>query len=339
MSKIFIILISISLATITTFAQAPMSGQYILPQIGDTITYFHLDTTGINLDGTGTLNQKIWDFSEVNILSTVAPTRLFCLDPVESPHYEDNLQSNLLIVQTNGNDTLHASVKPNSLSNKSQYSELFFLNYEEDSLLLVSFPLSLGDTYTCNFAGSGVVYSGNMDWILKNGLVDAEVDGYGTMLLPDGTIHENVYRVKIVHSFESSLIMYGSELPLPNSLANIYYWFSEYYTMPIVAYSQANTNFSDTTTFYFQSKNYIVKAIEQSNFNFDFFPNPAQNYLELNNIPDNSFIEIYDMHGKLLYNNELNKNKIYIANFKSGLYIIIAKNQGKIIWTGKFIKN
>lgn len=342
MSKKIMLLLSLLLIITETFAQTPMSGQNILPQIGDEITVFYLDTTGINIEGTGPSNQKIWNFSEVNDLSSVAPTTTFFSDPVGSEYYEDNPQSNILITHNNKPDTIYASVTSNSFSYKSQYDTVFFVNYENDSILHYSFPLSIGNSYTCNFTGAGILYSSNSELLINNGLVESEVDSYGTLIIPDGSTIENVYRVKLNYSMESAVIIFGEEIALPSTIAEIFYWFNEDYIGPIMTYTKDYSVYSEHTSFCFQSKIYLGKdkiiTDEQSHLNIDIFPNPAQNYLELNNITDNTVVEIYDIQGNPVYNSRLNKNKIFVGNFQSGLYLIVAKNQDKIIGVEKFMK-
>ncbi|MDD2636220.1 MAG: T9SS type A sorting domain-containing protein [Bacteroidales bacterium] len=343
MLKKLILLIAQLLIIIITLAQAPISGQNILPQVGDEITMTYLDTAGINIEGAGPNDQKIWDFSEANLLSSISPTTTFYSDPVGSAYELENPQSNLLLTFSDTPDTIYASVTSTSFSTKSNYDTMFFINYGNDSLLYYSFPLSLDNTYSCNYSGNGTIYMGNYEIQIYDGLLESQVDSYGTLLTPDGTSYESVYRVKTNYTYSSSIIILGQENIQPTATGEIYNWFHEDFTCPIITYQLNNGSSSDSVQFSFQNLNPLNINNNNSSFStfleFEIFPNPVQDFLELCNIPDNTIIKIYDIQGNLVKYSLCNDDKIFVGDIKPGEYLIHAKRYDTTIGVKKFIKN
>ncbi len=70
------------------------------------------------------------------------------------------------------------------------------------------------------------------------------------------------------------------------------------------------------------------------------FPNPSSELIYLNNIPDNSHILLYDIFGRIIYENYHfnNQDFINIKQYNKGLYIINIYCENKIILTDKIIK-
>lgn len=76
-------------------------------------------------------------------------------------------------------------------------------------------------------------------------------------------------------------------------------------------------------------------------WNFSFFPSPAQNYLILHLINiQNASVSIYSVNGKLIHNQPLNllENKIDIKNLNKGVYFLVIKDENGNKQTKKFIK-
>jgi len=72
-------------------------------------------------------------------------------------------------------------------------------------------------------------------------------------------------------------------------------------------------------------------------FGIQIFPNPATNIINLQGIPENSTIHIYDINGKLLLTKQETINQIDISNFQSGVYTLQIIGNNEVI-THKLIK-
>jgi len=80
--------------------------------------------------------------------------------------------------------------------------------------------------------------------------------------------------------------------------------------------------------------------VEAVNSNVKLFPNPAKNILVVETQNEVNFIEIIDMAGKVLLNQNVSgkKNSVSVSDLKSGIYFIkITESKGKVSFS-KFVK-
>lgn len=75
---------------------------------------------------------------------------------------------------------------------------------------------------------------------------------------------------------------------------------------------------------------------------FKIFPNPAKNafFVQHEFNPENHFLEIYDISGRLIQNYSLSKNQFEISQFDAGIYFILIKNKttGNLVGREKLVK-
>lgn len=81
-----------------------------------------------------------------------------------------------------------------------------------------------------------------------------------------------------------------------------------------------------------------------NNNNFNIYPNPSNSFLwveEINSSNINSKIEIFDLTGRLVYQENMIKKKIKINtnNWESGTYIITISDVHNLLYSSKFIVN
>ena len=83
----------------------------------------------------------------------------------------------------------------------------------------------------------------------------------------------------------------------------------------------------------------LNNAVFNENTPFTFFPNPANNVLNIEN-PNQLIIEaitVIDTMGKVIITQKGNQNQLDVSNLQSGLYFIKIESENKI-YQGKFIK-
>ena len=80
---------------------------------------------------------------------------------------------------------------------------------------------------------------------------------------------------------------------------------------------------------------------ERINNNIKFFPNPAMDYITIDNFDGLSKVEIYSLDGKMIINNVLQSdNKVDISTLTQGAYILRMKdNQGRQLSSNVLMKN
>ncbi len=70
----------------------------------------------------------------------------------------------------------------------------------------------------------------------------------------------------------------------------------------------------------------------------DFYPNPAKDYIKINEKEKDLLINIYDVSGKLVLTSKLVDNKIIISQLVRGNYLANFINKKGVIKSFKFIK-
>src|SRR5690625_360161 len=70
------------------------------------------------------------------------------------------------------------------------------------------------------------------------------------------------------------------------------------------------------------------------------YPNPADNFLHIENLTESVQIEIYDLSGKVLLSQEINEaeKRVNLSRLGEGIYLYQLRQQGKNIKTGKLVK-
>src|SRR5690606_9454510 len=70
------------------------------------------------------------------------------------------------------------------------------------------------------------------------------------------------------------------------------------------------------------------------------YPNPANEFVKLDNLPQNSWVKISDFSGKIMYNRfATNQVTIIIINLIPGIYIVQIESHGKTVRKKLVVKN
>ena len=78
-----------------------------------------------------------------------------------------------------------------------------------------------------------------------------------------------------------------------------------------------------------------IASVEDKTISFSIYPNPATNYLSVENNGENYLYQIFDHLGKLVLTSE--QEEIYIGDLKNGCYTLSARSKNGIL-SHKFIK-
>ncbi|MBW7675633.1 S8 family serine peptidase [Chryseobacterium chendengshani] len=97
-------------------------------------------------------------------------------------------------------------------------------------------------------------------------------------------------------------------------------------------------NFSLIATSDSMSTLSMNEAIAANDTKVDFYPNPAKNYIQINEKDKDLLINIYDVSGKLVLTSKLADNKIDISQLVKGNYLANFINKKGVIKNFKFIK-
>lgn len=160
-----------------------------LPQTGDVVTIGRCSDLidGAALDASAGAMQT-WDFSD---LTEFSEEQFIFVDPASTPWTADNPNSNLCgiswddaytyyilsasTLEQEGNTIIIPGIPPEDTAK--------FL-FNSDTERIIELPYTFGDAFVDDFSGtySAMGFVGTFD-----GQIDLEVDGYGTLILPNAT--------------------------------------------------------------------------------------------------------------------------------------------------------
>lgn len=210
-------------------------------------------------------------------------------------------------------------------------SNFFFLNDDPD--LLFEFPMTYPDQFSDDISGTAVVFfQGQQFELERSGSTTTEVDGYGTLITPEGT-YTNVLRVKRTEELTDMFL----GIPTNHEIVR-YDWFSPiydyllYHTEEIIIRDAGGAEQSRTTQTYYAEPQLITAVPENKVESFNVYPNPSSKFIRLPQelLGLSAKVEIYSMHGKSVFAKESFSDKIDVSHFSPGVYFVsVTENNGK----------
>ncbi len=241
-------------------AQPVITGTGIIPEVGDCIEIRYLYPETMNINGSGPDDQKIWDFSGASIVETINPITVSYSDPAGTLFELSHLDANLVASQSGEFNLYYYKKTNNSLSLKGAYTTFDSKNYGSDSILTEAFPLTLGEHVLSSYSGNNFFTPyGSSDFLITNGEVDMVADQYGTLITYNGSVFNNVTRVKITFSEVQDLVTNGDTIPSGTMEQTDYVWYHENITGEILRFIEiADTAFTYCRTLIYHENNEIV---------------------------------------------------------------------------------
>jgi hypothetical protein len=227
----------------------------------------------------------------------------------------------------------------------SNSSTAYFLNGEVDIAIkvysnkkkLLKFPFTYLDGFTDLYEGTWSDIVGQTT--TREGSIVVEVDAYGTLILPYGTVSD-VIRVKSVDTYTDSTYFLSSSTVLETVVTN-YKWYKEGIRVPILEISSGIINgaaqYDPHTTLISQSVALDLNLIDNPQEVF-LYPNPTNGLININNIPqDAQELKIYNALGQMVYSSNVLLKEIDLSLQPKGLYFITLNTSNKV-YTHSFIK-
>lgn len=161
--------------------------------------------------------------------------------------------------------------------------------YFSDPRIQVQFPLNFGDTYSDTFASEAVnTYTIGQEpttnIISEEGSFIAEVDGYGTLIIPTGT-YENVLRVRYDVELEFNVVSDSVEVSSGERVIEEYRYYKAGYPLQLATLKVQTTYMMGEQVDQVASGNYLsessVGLVESQDVmqNIALFPIPARSHL------------------------------------------------------------
>lgn len=189
--------------------------------------------------------------------------------------------------------------------------------------VVYSLPIEFGDTHS-SYSEWLIEIPSLATYLLKQDR-SYEVDGYGTLVLPDGSY--DVLRLKMDILSQDSLVIPQFEIDVEfDREATEYQWLALEEGVPVL---QATENFGVISAITYKSDEVIDNVEESLPFTFAMYPNPANELLWVNTgTTETSSIQVYDAFGKLVLeeNNISVRAPVAIDQLSAGVYHVQCSN-------------
>lgn len=296
-----------------TRAQPTLFADSINPEYGDRFTtkkgqYIAPGNSGGN---------QTWDLSALTITNTSVVNATY-----PSWEYASNFSSNLYL-------DFYCQVSSTRLKKTGGQEIIGKIGYDDPQDLL-RFPFAVNDSFTDLYEGKN--YSKNFGTHYVTGTTTVIYDGWGTLILPTGTI-TNVARVHTVKKYvidHSSLVTINEE----------YGWYKNGQHLPVAGVrtmTSSEVPLVQPYSFYTEYELIPVgmKELNTKEHELVVFPNPASAILKIKGGAKRESITVIDCQGKIMNVECLvadeNSVSINISTFTNGLYsILIRENDGRI---------
>ena len=189
---------------------------------------------------------------------------------------------------------------------------------------MYQFPMTMGTSFTDNAVATIDQFG---DITLRTVTTDGEVDGYGTLITPEGT-YTDVLRV---HLFKT--IVDDEQGSISTTTQDIYMWLKAgiYHELANVQITYSDGEAWGTS--YYTGANTVGLAENTSETPLVLFPNPAQDIVSLKFDSKIDNIEVFDMNGRSIAVefNPTNKT-IDVSGLNSGIYYVnVYSNNNKSV--------
>ncbi|MFK7755700.1 MAG: T9SS type A sorting domain-containing protein [Flavobacteriales bacterium] len=199
----------------------------------------------------------------------------------------------------------------------------------EDKRQFMTYPITYLDEFSDTFSGTVEIAAGAQT-LTQTGSTALIADGYGTLILPYGTI-ENVLRIKeISSSFDDFM-----GITLASNSDYQYYWYHEDYETIIASYEEFYTDGAlvDRIASYITEQDFSSLVENYSAPKVSVYPNPSSDIVnfEFPSLQNLNFT-IVDSQGKTVLTGSVEasfNNTLTINNLSAGLYIIKGANNKK----------
>ena len=264
MKKIYSLLIGMFLMVNISIAQPTITAANFNPVIGQTLTY-HTFTPVSLTPGNAGVNQT-WNFA--GTIGTATNTFTY-VTPSSTPYGASFPGAT---VASNQNGAYDYMIANNShLARKGVWASNIPIVYSDEQSI-ITYPFTYNSTFSDNFAAtftSGITFN-------RSGTINGTADGYGTLILPWGTVN-NVLRIHLTENYQdvslAGTFTYSSD---------IYVWVvpnTHYYLYSLTALTtMGNTTYAGN---YIDQASVGIAEASAAEINLNTFPNPATDLLKI----------------------------------------------------------
>jgi len=267
----FLFILSIGMMFTTTHAQPTLTGANTNPTSGEV---FGIRSVDYEFQGSPGDNET-WDFSSLTIGNI--NNYVFAL-PSATPHNATfGGSANLCNIYLGANYDYYSATSSaySRVGFATQSGVVALYSNAQDQL---RFPFTYTDTYTDNFS---VTFTNQGTTFNRAGTITVTADGYGTLILPDGTLND-VLRVHVVEEYTDNYTLGG----VPNTISyysDIYLWYKPGTHFPVLAFTDLESDISSNQYGVYHYPGTVgIDEKQNTNITIAAMPNPASQRTHIN---------------------------------------------------------
>lgn len=329
MKKIYLSILSV-ISVFAASAQLTLTKAAYEPVIGDLDKRTSYDSTSVVPKNTGT--SQVWNFTSMATSTTSGTYTTSYINPTSAPNASLFPTATIASNELGGNNYEFNRSSGSNFEYLGRYDvggpELMVFS---NTGILRSWPISFGSSSTDSWAALQSNTSGTMSMV---GNVTVTATGAGTVILPNGKVHNNCLQVveTITLTVTSGTVVmsgYMKNFSYYSSLSKHPIFEINYEAMgSLKFFASANTDALYTSV----DEN---KAIVESAM---IFPNPVKDVLHIS-APSNdaiSSIEVMDIQGRNVLSMN-HTNSINVEALEQGLYVLKLTYTDKVVYQ-RFVK-
>lgn len=336
--------------------------------VGET-AYLVTDTTPLASISTQAMKSGAnvtWDFSALHSQKSDQIDFYTPSSTTFGPYYP---QANLCAITQSSGYSAYFNVTTNSFVMTGLAGDLLNMGFNVKSFFspgqtLMEFPSTYQSTYNAPYTATAKEYYGQYETVVVNGFsitlfvdsvsakyeysVSSEIDGYGTVITPDGTY--GALRQKLVETEVDSQYVYVQgmgwllESTLTYTTNRLRWWANGVgYALVECKYNPNNSKIKGEVQ-YVAATNPVVTSIAGIDFDdeISIFPNPASDQIKFSNLSANvKEIVVLDITGKEVNKINIENNNtgwtLVTSSYTNGMYLYdLIDTEGNCIQKGKF---
>jgi hypothetical protein len=320
------LLITILFLAFNLNAQITLTSSTCTPQPGDQVNEIMVPDFTFDISQSGP--NVTWDFSSatgetssfeyIDLSSSTKPDTFPLANIVADYSY--------LIVPITVVIEYYYSISDSALALEGEISAGKMTKYTDKKEVL-KFPITYNDVFMETFSGTATETTNfpedaQFSYTIS-GTIEISADAYGTLILPDTTVND-VLCIRTIYEYTDS--MAGEYHEITDTIT---YWYDTIQSNPLVTtyISYINGNEELRVAYLineFEVNNNQVNTSELELNPLAIYPNPANDFVIVENIEDTKQIDIYDIRGirvKTAFSND-GKAKINLTDLSSGVYFI-----------------
>ncbi|HEX7414110.1 MAG TPA: T9SS type A sorting domain-containing protein [Bacteroidia bacterium] len=302
-----------------SIAQPTLTAAGINPVIGDVLI---ANTTNYLSPGAAGTSQT-WNLAT---FTTSATSTYTAVNPSSTPYASSFTNANVCEATTSyygyyKTSSTALQIYGNVVSSGTTTTVMPYSNPEDFMHFPFTYTNSYTDTWATTFLSGGYTY-------YRKGADSTKADGYGTLILPNGTFN-NVLRVHFVQNYyDSAYVGMSINITYRN---DEYLWYLNGNHYPIAMLSSEVTNMMGNIStnqygFYLKSAVAGIEQVSTNNLETTIYPNPTTGII---NLKSSSFqninsLEIYNMLGTCIHKQVASPSngEIDLSTQPNGIYFI-----------------